>query len=87
MGGAGRSGADRHACAWHSRWLRSPEGSSPAAGRSISDMMREFIASLELPGPEKERLLELAPGSYLGLAPALARGGKFGRAVEGGGGQ
>jgi len=43
-------------------------------GRPVDkDMMREFISSLELPGPEKERLLELAPGSYLGLAPALAR--------------
>jgi adenylosuccinate lyase len=35
--------------------------------------MREFIASLDLPGPEKERLLQLEPGTYLGLAPALAR--------------
>jgi adenylosuccinate lyase len=35
--------------------------------------MRDFIASLELPVAEKERLLELTPGSYLGLAPELAR--------------
>jgi adenylosuccinate lyase len=35
--------------------------------------MREFIASLDLPAAEKERLMELAPGTYLGLAPALAR--------------
>jgi adenylosuccinate lyase len=43
-------------------------------GRPVDKaMMREFIASLDLPGPEKERLLQLAPGTYLGLAPALAR--------------
>jgi len=36
--------------------------------------MREFIGSLELPEAEKERLLELTPATYLGLAPDLARG-------------
>jgi adenylosuccinate lyase len=35
--------------------------------------MREFIASLELPTAEKERLRQLAPGGYLGLAAELAR--------------
>ncbi len=35
--------------------------------------MREFIGSLDLPAAEKQRLLELAPSTYLGLAPALAR--------------
>jgi adenylosuccinate lyase len=35
--------------------------------------MHDFIASLELPVAEKERLLQLTPGSYLGLAPELAR--------------
>jgi adenylosuccinate lyase len=35
--------------------------------------MREFIGSLELPVAEKERLLQLTPGSYLGLAAELAR--------------
>ena len=35
--------------------------------------MRDFIASLELPVAEKERLLQLTPESYLGLAPELAR--------------
>ncbi|HEY3658373.1 MAG TPA: adenylosuccinate lyase [Steroidobacteraceae bacterium] len=34
--------------------------------------MREFIGSLELPVAEKERLLQLTPGGYLGLAPELA---------------
>jgi adenylosuccinate lyase len=43
-------------------------------GRPVDKaMMREFISSLDLPGPEKERLLQLAPGTYLGLAPVLAR--------------
>ena len=35
--------------------------------------MREFIGSLPLPPAEKERLLRLEPGTYLGLAPALAQ--------------
>jgi adenylosuccinate lyase len=35
--------------------------------------MREFIGSLELPVAEKERLLQLTPASYLGLAAELAR--------------
>ena len=35
--------------------------------------MREFIRGLALPEPEKARLLELTPGSYIGLAPELAR--------------
>jgi adenylosuccinate lyase len=42
-------------------------------GRPMDEhAMREFIASLALPPEEKERLLRLAPGSYVGLAPALA---------------
>jgi adenylosuccinate lyase len=42
-------------------------------GRTIdAASMREFIASLELPTPEKERLLSLTPATYLGLAPLLA---------------
>src|SRR6202166_2338505 len=43
-------------------------------GRPIDQAaMRDFIASLELPVAEKERLLGLTPESYLGLAPELAR--------------
>jgi adenylosuccinate lyase len=43
-------------------------------GRSTDQSaMRDFIASLELPVAEKERLLRLTPESYLGLAPELAR--------------
>jgi len=34
--------------------------------------MREFIASLELPQAEKDRLLALEPATYVGLAPTLA---------------
>jgi adenylosuccinate lyase len=42
-------------------------------GRPMDERaMREFIASLALPPEEKERLLSLAPGSYVGLAPTLA---------------
>ncbi|MGC1520309.1 MAG: adenylosuccinate lyase [Steroidobacteraceae bacterium] len=43
-------------------------------GRPIDGAaMREFIGSLDLPPAEKERLLRLEPGSYVGLAPALAK--------------
>ena len=43
-------------------------------GRPMDEAaMHEFIGSLPLPPEEKERLLSLEPGSYLGLAPTLAR--------------
>jgi adenylosuccinate lyase len=43
-------------------------------GRAVDERaMREFIASLELPPAEKERLLRLEPKDYVGLAPALAK--------------
>jgi adenylosuccinate lyase len=43
-------------------------------GRPIDKgAMREFIASLALPAAEKERLLSLEPGTYVGLAPMLAK--------------
>jgi len=35
--------------------------------------MHEFIASLDLPAADKQRLLEMTPGSYSGLASQLAR--------------
>ncbi len=42
-------------------------------GRPIDQAaMREFIASLALPAAEKQRLLELTPGTYLGLAASMA---------------
>jgi adenylosuccinate lyase len=40
--------------------------------------MREFIASLALPAEEKARLMELTPGTYVGLAPSLALRGRRG---------
>src|ERR1700683_4082259 len=43
-------------------------------GRPIDERaMREFIASLDLPAAEKERLLRLEPKDYVGMAPILAR--------------
>ncbi|HEX4151117.1 MAG TPA: adenylosuccinate lyase [Steroidobacteraceae bacterium] len=43
-------------------------------GRPVDEAaIREFIGSLALPPEEKERLLQLEPRTYLGLAPALAR--------------
>jgi adenylosuccinate lyase len=46
-------------------------------GRAVDQSaMREFIGTLELPAAEKERLSQLTPGAYLGLAPLLARRGR-----------
>ncbi|MBP3985192.1 adenylosuccinate lyase [Pseudoxanthomonas helianthi] len=43
-------------------------------GQGITaDSMRAFIESLELPADAKQRLLDLTPGSYIGLADRLAR--------------
>jgi adenylosuccinate lyase len=42
-------------------------------GQGITEAsMREFIQSLALPGVDKQRLLEMTPGSYIGLAEKLA---------------
>jgi adenylosuccinate lyase len=42
-------------------------------GRPVDELaMREFIASLALPGAEKARLMALTPATYVGLAPSLA---------------
>jgi adenylosuccinate lyase len=37
------------------------------------ESMREFISGLDLPTDAKQRLLDLTPGSYAGLAEALAK--------------
>ncbi|MBA2078560.1 adenylosuccinate lyase [Rhodanobacter sp. PCA2] len=43
-------------------------------GQGITkDSMREFIARLDLPAEAKQRLLDLTPGGYVGLAEGLAR--------------
>ena len=43
-------------------------------GQGITrDSMRAFITSLDLPPEAKQRLLELTPASYIGLAESLAR--------------
>ena len=43
-------------------------------GQGINEAsMREFITSLDLPAADKQRLLEMTPGSYTGLAADLAR--------------
>ena len=36
--------------------------------------MRAFIESLDLPADAKQRLRDMTPGSYTGLAERLARG-------------
>ena len=43
-------------------------------GHGINEAsMREFIATLDLPAADKQRLLDMTPGSYTGLAERLAR--------------
>jgi adenylosuccinate lyase len=43
-------------------------------GHGISrEAMRKFIAGLDLPSDAKQRLLELTPAGYTGLASTLAR--------------
>jgi adenylosuccinate lyase len=42
-------------------------------GRPVDQRgMREFIATLALPAEDKERLMQLTPATYVGLAPGLA---------------
>jgi adenylosuccinate lyase len=42
-------------------------------GRPVDERaMHEFIASLTLPSEDKARLMQLTPGTYLGLAASLA---------------
>jgi adenylosuccinate lyase len=46
-------------------------------GRPVDESaMREFIASVALPPEAKQRLMQLKPGSYVGLAPSLALRGR-----------
>ena len=43
-------------------------------GKAITrEAIAQFIATLEIPAADKQRLLELTPGSYTGQAAALAR--------------
>jgi adenylosuccinate lyase len=43
-------------------------------GQGITrESMRQFITGLALPEPAKQRLLELSPASYVGLAAELAK--------------
>jgi adenylosuccinate lyase len=42
-------------------------------GQTVSkELLAEFIATLDIPDNEKNRLLELTPGRYIGLAATLA---------------
>jgi adenylosuccinate lyase len=43
-------------------------------GRAVdAPTLRQFIAGLPIPAPERQRLLALNPSSYTGLAAELAR--------------
>jgi adenylosuccinate lyase len=43
-------------------------------GKAITrEALHAFIATLEIPQAERDRLLALTPASYTGLAAALAR--------------
>jgi adenylosuccinate lyase len=47
-------------------------------GRPVDESaMHEFIASVALPPDAKQRLLQLKPGTYVGLAPSLALRGRL----------
>ena len=37
------------------------------------DSMRDFVSKLDLPAEAKQRLMELTPGGYIGLAYKLAK--------------
>ena len=37
------------------------------------ELMQGFIAGLAIPEAEKERLLAMTPGSYIGMAAELAK--------------
>ncbi len=41
--------------------------------RITRDGLMDFIARLEIPGPERARLRAMTPASYIGLAEMLAR--------------
>ena len=40
---------------------------------TTAESMRAFVQGLELPADAKQRLLEMTPGSYTGLAESLAK--------------
>ncbi len=43
-------------------------------GKGISkDALREFIGGLAIPQEDKDRLLAMTPGSYIGIADKLAK--------------
>nr|MBF0683990.1 adenylosuccinate lyase [Pseudomonas sp.] len=43
-------------------------------GKGITqEALREFVAGLELPDEARQRLLDMTPRSYIGLAAKLAR--------------
>ena len=43
-------------------------------GRRVNaEIMRDFVAALPLPKPDKERLLKLTPSTYIGIAAQLAK--------------
>ena len=43
-------------------------------GRRVNaEIMRDFVAALPLPKPDKERLMKLTPSTYIGIAAQLAR--------------
>ena len=37
------------------------------------ELLTEFIGGLEIPEAERQRLLELTPGTYVGIASQLAK--------------
>ena len=43
-------------------------------GKAVTkELLQQFIGSLDIPDEERQRLLELTPATYIGLADELAR--------------
>jgi adenylosuccinate lyase len=43
-------------------------------GQAVTkELLQQFIATLDIPDEERQRLLELTPATYIGLAGELAR--------------
>jgi adenylosuccinate lyase len=70
VGSAGRSGANRDAQSGSTEPLRKLK--ELTRGEKIDEAkMRNFVENLDLPVEDKARLLQMAPGSYTGLAAQL----------------
>ena len=73
LGSAGRADPDRHAALRRAGRLRKAQGSHARQDRDGRRTLHALIRSLDIPQAEKDRLLAMTPGSYVGKAAELAR--------------